>query len=306
MFKTLRFLPAVALATGMICTSLSAQTQETPKTEGETATTEAPATGPKEIPTADTVLARVGDSEITVGNLIALRAGLPPQYAQIPIEMIAPGMLDQLVRQSILAQSSKGEPSKLETLTLENEKTALRAEAEARKIVATAVTDEAVQKAYDEQIAKAPAETEYHAAHILVASEDDAKAAIKELDGGADFNELAKAKSTGPSGPEGGDLGWFSDGMMVEPFFEAVQKMKPGEISPPVQTEFGWHVIKLIETREKPKPTLDEVREELTTELQQEALNAYIETLEKDIKVERTDLNTLDLNVINDPALLEK
>lgn len=280
-----RFLPAFALMTGLAA---------------------APLAMAQDVPSADMVLARVGDSEITLGHMIALRAGLPKEYGQIPAELIFPGMLDQLVRHALLAQTRDGEISEVTRLSLENEQRALTAEEAARALTATAVSEEAIQKTYDDEIANAPAETEYHAAHILVTSEDEARALIAELEGGRDFAELAREKSTGPSGPDGGDLGWFSNGMMVEPFFEAVVALQPGATSGPVQTDFGWHVIRLIESREKAKPSLEEVHDAIAQQLEQQALNDELARLETEVKVERTPLDGFDMNVINDAALLGK
>ena len=147
--------------------------------------------------------------------------------------------------------------------------------------------DEAeVQKAYEEMLADSP-QMEYKARHILVESEDDAKAVIVELDGGADFAELAKEKSTGPSGPNGGDLGWFSSKQMVAPFAEATAAMDKGSYSKePVQTQFGWHVILLEDTRKPEPPTLDSVRTKLETQLKQQALRGYVAGLVQGAKIE--------------------
>jgi peptidyl-prolyl cis-trans isomerase C len=147
-------------------------------------------------------------------------------------------------------------------------------------------SDEALKKAYDERFGDAK-RTEYKARHILVATEEEARALIKEIDGGADFAELAKAKSLGPTGKTGGDLGWFDATQMVPPFTAAVAALKPGEHSKePVQTQFGWHVILLEETREAPPPALDDVRDELSLGLQRETLSGYVAQLRDQAKLE--------------------
>ncbi|MCU0833749.1 MAG: peptidylprolyl isomerase [Chromatiaceae bacterium] len=159
-------------------------------------------------------------------------------------------------------------------------------------------SDEALAKAYEERFGDAK-RTEYKARHILVASEDDARALIKEIDGGASFAELAKTKSMGPTGKTGGDLGWFDATQMVPPFTAAVAALKPGEHSKePVQTQFGWHVILLEETREAPPPALDDVRQELTMDLQRDALSGYVAELRNQAKL---DLNE-DLIKTNEPG----
>ena len=147
--------------------------------------------------------------------------------------------------------------------------------------------DEAeVQAAYEKMVADAP-KVEYKARHILVESEDDAKAVIVELDGGADFEELAKEKSTGPSGPRGGDLGWFGSAQMVAPFAEATAAMEKGTYSKePVQTQFGWHVILLEDSREPEPPSLDSLRAQIETQLKQQALAGYIGGLVQDSQID--------------------
>ena len=147
-------------------------------------------------------------------------------------------------------------------------------------------TEEELQKAYDEQVGKEK-RVEYKARHILVKTEDEAKSLVKELDGGADFEKLATEKSLGPTGKTGGDLGWFDANQMVQPFTEAVATMKKGShSSTPVQTQFGWHVILLEDTRESDPPTLEQVKDELSAALQREKLSAYVADLRNAAKLE--------------------
>ena len=149
------------------------------------------------------------------------------------------------------------------------------------------VTDEEIEKLYKERI-KNHDGSEYHARHILVKSEDEAKAIIAELDKGGDFAKIATEKSTDPSGKQnGGDLGWFSADQMVEPFSKAVAKMKKGEVSKqPVETQFGWHVIKLEDTRKSPAPTLESMKEQLQMQAQNQRIETYLADLRKDAKIE--------------------
>jgi peptidyl-prolyl cis-trans isomerase C len=148
------------------------------------------------------------------------------------------------------------------------------------------ISDAKLKKEYDEKIATADV-SEYKARHILLKTEADAKAVIKELDGGAVFSDVAKAKSTGPTGPEGGDLGWFKAGQMVPPFAQALAKMKKGTYSKqPVQTQFGWHVILLEDTRKATPPKFEEVKPQLANMMRGQQVNAYIENLRKNAKVE--------------------
>jgi peptidyl-prolyl cis-trans isomerase C len=189
---------------------------------------------------------------------------------------------------------------------MENEERALLAAEEVGALLETAVTDEAIQKAYDATYANAEGETEFKAAHILVETEEEAKAVAEEVKGGADFAEVAKAKSTGPSGPNGGALGWFGKGMMVPEFETAVMALEPGAVSDPVQTQFGWHVIKLEETRVKEAPALDEVRGELKAKVEQEAVKAHIDALVEKANVDKSGAEGIDPANLSNLDLLEK
>ncbi|MEX5728018.1 peptidyl-prolyl cis-trans isomerase C [Rhodovulum iodosum] len=254
---------------------------------------------------ADTVVATVGDTEITLGHMIVMRAQLPAEYSQVPDEMLFDAVLDQLIRQSAVAQSIAGDLSKGAELALENERRSFLAGEALSKLAAAAVTDTAVQQAYDAAYAEAEPTMEYNAAHILVATEDEAKALNEELEGGADFTELAKENSTGPSGPNGGDLGWFEPGMMVKSFEDAVMALEPGEVSDPVETQFGWHVIKLNETRMKAAPPLEEVREELANTIQREAIETAMTELTEAADVTRAEVE-IDPSLLSDRSLLDE
>jgi peptidyl-prolyl cis-trans isomerase C len=172
-------------------------------------------------------------------------------------------------------------------------------------IVKEAVTDEALQKAYDERFKDAAPQTEYNAAHILVATEEEANALKTELAGGADFAELAKAKSTDTgSGANGGDLGWFGLGAMVKPFEDAVVAAKVGEVSGPVQSDFGFHLILVKETRVADKPTLDQMRDELATEVENAAIKGKIDELTAGATVTREG-EALDPAILKNSALID-
>jgi len=137
-------------------------------------------------------------------------------------------------------------------------------------------SDEDIQKAYEERYGKNK-RIEYRARHILVSTEEEGKKLIAKLKGGADFAELAKTHSLGPTAKNGGELPWFSAGEMVQPFTDATAALKPGEYSTkPVHTQFGWHVILLEETRETDPPALEKVKMELIQALQQDTLSSYV------------------------------
>lgn len=147
------------------------------------------------------------------------------------------------------------------------------------------VSDEDAKQFYEKQVG-VPGK-EYKARHILVKTEDEAKAVITELDKGKDFSELAKEKSTGPSGPSGGELGWFGAGQMVKPFADAAAAMEKGTYSKtPVETEFGWHVIMLDDVRESTPPPFDDVKDRLKLLLANQSLQQHINTLREAAKVE--------------------
>ena len=259
----------------------------------------------QDAPSRDTVMATVGETEITLGHILALRASLPEQYNQLPPQVLFRGVLDQLVQQSLLMQALEGTPSPLAQLRLDNERRAILAAEVLSRVAGEAVTDAALQAAYDAEFAEATEQTEYRAAHILVETEEEAARLVAEIEGGANFAALAQEHSIGPSGPSGGALGWFSEGMMVQAFFDAAAALEVGAISDPVQTQFGWHVIKLEETRIKERPELDEVRPELTDNLQRQALEAYLATLESATTVERAAGDAADPELINRLDLLE-
>lgn len=229
---------------------------------------------------AGTVVATVNGTTITLGNVIAMRGRLPAQYQSLPDDVLLSGLVDQMIDQQVLADAEAGSEDPLQVkVTLENERRGILAGLAADEVANTAVTDAAVQAAYDKQVADFKPVPEYNAAHILVDTEDKAKALKAEIDGGADFAELAKANSSDGSAAGGGDLGWFSDGQMVPEFETAVKTLKVGAVSDPVKTQFGWHLIKLTDTRESAAPTLEEVRPQIEDQLKQAAVQAKLETL---------------------------
>lgn len=251
----------------------------------------------------DTVVAKVNGTDITLGEMLVTRMQLPPQYQQLPDEALFDGILTQIIQQQLLSDSLSQEPTRL-TLSITNETRALRAGEAVNSIATGALSDTAVKDAYDAQFAGQEAEgEEYNANHILVETEEEAKALLAELDGGADFEELAKAKSTGPSGPSGGALGWFGAGVMVPEFEEAVVTLKPGQVSDPIKTQFGWHVIKLNEIRLKAAPTLDEVRSEIEAKLSNNAVTTRITELETSAEITRVE--GIEASVIGMTELLE-
>ncbi|MBW7921605.1 MAG: peptidylprolyl isomerase [Rubellimicrobium sp.] len=255
--------------------------------------------------TRDTVVATVNGTDITMGEVIAATSQLPAEYRQLPPDLLFDGMVSQLVQQQLLADTVDGDSPRV-ALSLANERRALLAAEAISAFLPEAVTDGVVQAAYDAKYSAENAQVEYDADHILVATEDEAKAVIERLNAGEDFADLARELSTDTgSGANGGDLGWFVPGMMVEPFANAVEAMEPGTISDPVQSQFGWHVIKLNDTRRQAPPPLDAVRAQIEGDLQQAAIQARLDELQAGADITRTEADAIDPAAIFDLDLLD-
>ncbi|NGQ91232.1 peptidylprolyl isomerase [Rhodobacter sp. HX-7-19] len=257
-------------------------------------------------PTADTVVATVNGTEITLGELIILREKLPAQYQALPDDMLFKGLMDQAIQQATLEQSVEAEKTKRDEIWMRTDARSYMAGKALQALVEAAVNDASLQAAYDAKYANAPAQKEYSAQHILVDSEEKAKELKAQIDGGADFGELAKANSSDTgSAVNGGDLGWFGLGMMVKPFEDAVVAAAPGSVSDPVQTDFGWHLIKVNEVRDAAKPTIDEVRDELAAEIEQTVVEAKLAELTGAAEITRPG-DGLDPALLRDATLLDK
>jgi peptidyl-prolyl cis-trans isomerase C len=247
----------------------------------------------------------VNGDEITLGHIIATAANLPQQYQQLEDDVLYDFILEQLVQQQLLSQQ-QDELSGLHALSLENEARSLRAVQTINAITDAEVTDDAVQAAYDAQFANFEGEDEFDASHILVESEDEAKEIKAQLDDGADFAELAKEKSTGPSGPNGGALGWFGKGQMVPEFETAVLGLEKGQVSDPVQTQFGWHLVILNDKRKSEAPELAAVQEELAQTLRTDAIQARIAELTEQAQIDRPSLDGAGPEIIRQLDLIQE
>ena len=153
----------------------------------------------------------------------------------------------------------------------------------------TALTDEALHQTYDEAVRSMAGQEEVHARHILVEDENEAKSLLEQLKSGADFAALAKEKSKDPGAAEGGDLGYFTKDQMVPEFADVAFKMYPGQLSNPVKTQFGWHVIKVEDRRTKQPPEFDKVKDQIEAYLARKAQTDFITKLRQSAKVERFD-----------------
>lgn len=255
--------------------------------------------------TAATVLATVNGVEITLGDLIASRAALPDQYKALPDDVLFKGLLDQLVQQEALMQSLGPKLTKKDTLALADQRRNYLSNVALGAGIATAVTDEAIQTAYDAKYKDAVPSLEYRAAHILVDSQEKSAELLKQIQEGAAFADIAKSNSTDGSAASGGDLGWFGLGAMVKPFEDAVITAKVGEVAGPVQTDFGWHLILVSETRNSAAPALADVRDEIGAELQKTAIADFIKSVTDAAQITRTD-TAIDPAVIKDLTLLDE
>lgn len=253
--------------------------------------------------TGDTVLATVNGKDITAAHLITLVERLPENYASLEDKVLFDALLDQLIQQELLAATADTSSKRVQ-IARENEERALLAATALNAVADEKLTKEAVQDAYDKEFGNLPEEPEFKASHILVKTEDEAKELVTALEGGKDFAELAKEKSTGPSGPNGGDLGWFGKGMMVPEFENAVIEMSVGDVSAPVKTQFGWHVLKLFETRNKPAPTLEQVGASIEDRLRAEAIEETISKLEASATVAKS-APPADVSFIRNITLLD-
>lgn len=234
-------------------------------------------------PIQSEVVARVNGKPITRAELENLKKRFP---FQIPEKQL----LDQLIRQELLQQEAlKKELYKDPKVAAEIHNAVrialARAELE-RYLKQVHPTEEQIRAEYERLIKQIPSE-EFKARHILVKTREEAEKIIKELEKGVDFAELAKKYSIGPSGKQGGDLGWFTPERMVPPFAEAVKKLKPGEFTrEPVKTQFGWHVILLEDLRKKAPPPYEKVKPQIEQQLKQKMVQHYLDELYKKAKVE--------------------
>jgi peptidyl-prolyl cis-trans isomerase C len=201
-------------------------------------------------------------------------------------------VLDELINMQLLAsQGEKEGVDKDPDIAAQLAVVRLRvlADAESQKYLKDKEpTDAELHAEYDTAVA-AMDKTEYHARHILLPTKEAAEAAIKKIKGGAKFEDVAKAESTDSSKTNGGDLGWFTLARMAKPFGDAVKGLKKGEMTAtPVQTQFGWHVIKLEDTRETSPPPFEQVKQQVSTGVMQKKLQAYVDGLKKGAKIEKS------------------
>lgn len=230
----------------------------------------------------DTVVATVNGAPITLGDMVALRGDLPEQYQQLPDQPLYDGIRQQLVDQTLIAAAAEAagiDDEKAVSRAIALQRQGLLAQFYMQRQVEERVTDARIEEAYAQRIAQAAPIEEVRASHILVADEQKAKDLLAQIEGGADFAALAAEHGSDGTRAQGGDLGYFSREMMVAPFADAAFAMEVGAVGGPVQTQFGWHLIKLTDRREQPKPTLEEVRAELEQAVSSEVIGEIMTEL---------------------------
>jgi peptidyl-prolyl cis-trans isomerase C len=238
----------------------------------------------------DNVVARVGDRAITTEDLALAEADFGQELAQVPAERRRSVLIDVLVDMELLAGAAR-EAGLDQSDTFKRRLDFLRSRAlrnaYVEEEILSSITDEQIEAEYQEQIKNFEPKEEARARHILVASKEEAEAIIKELDSGTDFATLARQKSTGPSGPNGGDLGYFGKGRMVPEFEQAAFALETGGYSSePVQTQFGWHVIMLEDKRMTSPPPVGEVSDQIRQVVMRQKYEALMEELKSNTTVE--------------------
>ncbi|RLA20406.1 MAG: peptidylprolyl isomerase [Gammaproteobacteria bacterium] len=238
---------------------------------------------------AETTIATVNGQVITQTDLQTYAVQRAQRSRSKPGSTSREILIEELVGQELLFQEAKKQKleEKPEVAARLNrmKRNALAMEAVNHFVGAAKITDKELKTTYEARISK-DAATEYKARHILLKSEEDAKAVVKALEEGANFEVLAKEKSTGPSAPNGGDLGWFTANRMVPPFSQAVIALKKGEFTKKaVQTQFGWHVILREDSRTAQPPKFEAVKEQIEGMIKQQKLQAYIGNLRKNAKI---------------------
>ena len=229
----------------------------------------------------DVLVATLDGKEIRRSDVIALLEVLPQQVQTIPQEQLIPLLVQELINTTLIAalareQALDQDPAFRRRIEIESMR--ILREMFLNNLAATVLTDEALEQYYQETVALEGGEVEIRARHILVDTEAEAADIVAELEEGADFEQLARERSTGPSSAAGGDLGYFDRSRMVPEFGNAAFELEAGEVSSPVQTQFGWHVIKVEDRRESPPPPLEAVADQLRQQLFSERVNEIVTT----------------------------
>ncbi len=284
-------LSAAAMLAALACAAFPPASRADDAAPAAPASPEGASASANATPKPDAVVARVNGIEIRFSDIQDAISQLPPEYRGLPKQMLFPMLIDQLIdRKAVVLMAQKQ--------GLEKDPAVLRQIAHATdaalqnalfsRDIGPLVAEPAIKARYDATVAGKPGEQEVHAAHILVASEDEAKKIIDELNKGGDFAALAKAHSTDSGANNGGDLGFFKKGDMVPEFSAAAFALKPGEITQaPVHSQYGWHVIKVIEVRQSPPATFEQARDQIRQEIIQEAVKKVVAQAKEGLTIEK-------------------
>ncbi|WP_374828727.1 peptidylprolyl isomerase [Paenochrobactrum pullorum] len=280
--KSLAMLAATAFLGGVMGTAIAQE-----------AAAPAPAAATTEKDEPGKVLATVNGVAITQGEVDQAATDLDPQFGRLPVEQRRLAALAALI--DIKALAAEGEKNKLDqTEEFKNRMGFLKDRALHNEVfkaeIVDKISDEDARARYDKEIAALPAQNEVRARHILVKEKKDAEEIIKKLDGGAKFEDMAKENSTDGSAAQGGDLGYFGEGMMVPEFEKAAFALEPGSYTKePVESQFGFHIIKLEDKRAKQPPAFDQVKDEIRSMIMRERYVTMIKDLRDGMKITYND-----------------
>ncbi len=253
------------------------------------------ATATGNLPPGNPVVARVNGVELRLADVEAARQGLPPQAQKMPLAQIYPMLLGRMIDGMLITEAGRDEhleqsPELQHRLKLFEDRLVQQAYIE--QILKGADSEDKLKAAYQKFIQQKPAREEVHARHILVKTEAEAQSIIDQLNKGADFATLAKKYSTDPGAAAGGDLGYFGRDDMVPAFATAAFALQPGQYTKtPVKTEFGWHVILVVDRRVKQPPTFDEARQQVGHMLARDIVEAKVKDLRGEAKIEAFGLD---------------
>ena len=244
------------------------------------------------------IVANVNNEDISLETMIHAMNELPPEIQSQPFMSYYEDLLERVIDIKLFAQEGKKmkldeEPSVRAAIDFVIEKVLMQAFLS--KYVQENIKEENIKASYNNFIADETSREEIKASHILIDTESEAIDVINMLNDGDDFAELAKNKSTGPSGPSGGDLGWFKRGQMVPPFEKAAFSLNKNEISQrPVQTQFGWHVIKVFDKRIPEAPSYESMKSKLIQDLERKIVSKKIQDLRNDALIEKLSSGELE------------
>ena len=244
------------------------------------------------------IVANVNNEDISLETMIHAMNELPPEIQSQPFMSYYEDLLERVIDIKLFAQEGKKmklneEPSVRAAIDFVIEKVLMQAFLS--KYVQENIKEENLKASYNNFIADETSREEIKASHILMDTESEAIDVINMLNDGDDFAELAKNKSTGPSGPSGGDLGWFKRGQMVPPFEKAAFSLNKNEISQkPVQTQFGWHVIKIFDKRIPEAPSYESIKSKLIQDLERKIVSKKIQDLRNDALIEKLSSSELE------------